>query len=151
MRELHAAHADSLTGPWIEHQANPVRSGFQASRPGGTAFEIDGVLHLPVQDCAETYGAAIGVLRIDTLTPTRFQASVVRRHEAEGLSEGYADGFHTLSGQGDLVCIDVKSIQRSRAEGWIRTQYKVRRILGLNGPRSRPRTDAPPARSAGAA
>ena len=140
MRELHVAWADALTGPWTPHAANPVRSGFQASRPGGTAFGIDGVLHLPVQDCAETYGAAINLLRIDTLTPEAFEAVVVGRFEAGDLLSGYADGFHTLSGHGDVTFIDVKRIQRSAAEGWIRTQYKVRRLLGLNGPKVRRRS-----------
>lgn len=140
MRELHVASADALTGPWTPHAANPVRSGFHASRPGGTAFEVDGVLHLPVQDCAETYGEAINLLRIDTLTPETFEASVVRRFDAYGLLDGYADGFHTLSGHGQATFIDVKSIQRSAAEGWVRTQYKVRRLLGLNGPRARRRS-----------
>lgn len=145
MRELHVASADALTGPWTPHANNPVRSGFHASRPGGTAFAIDGVLHLPVQDCAETYGAAINLLRIDTLTPDAFEASVVRRFEAYDLLDGYADGFHTLSGRGDLTCIDVKGIRRSVSEGWVRTQFKVRRLLGLNGPRARrrPSSDAP--------
>ncbi|MGV3580072.1 glucosamine inositolphosphorylceramide transferase family protein [Brevundimonas sp.] len=139
MRELHVAQADSLIGPWTPHAANPVRSGFHASRPGGTAYEVDGVLHLPVQDCAGTYGAAINLLRIDALTPETFQAAVVRRFDAGDLLDGYADGFHTLSGHGDVTCIDVKGIRRSPAEGWVRTQYKVRRLLGLNGPRARRR------------
>ncbi len=140
MRELHVAFADQLTGPWTPHAANPVRSGFHASRPGGTAFAVDGVLHLPVQDCAETYGAAINLLRIDALTTEAFEASVVRRFEACDLLGGYADGFHTLSGHGDVTFIDVKSIRRSAAEGWVKTQYKVRRLLGLNGPRARRRS-----------
>ena len=150
MRELHVAFAEALTGPWTAHVGNPVRSGFHASRPGGTAFAIDGVLHLPTQDCAETYGAAINLLRIDVLTPEAFEAVVVRRLDADGLLDGYEDGFHILSGHGDATFIDVKSINRSAAEGWVRTQYKVRRLLGLNGPRARRRsTSATPAQSAG--
>ena len=144
MRELHVASADALTGPWTPHPGNPVRSGFHASRPGGTAFEVDGVLHLPVQDCAETYGAAINVLRVEALTTETFEASVVRRWDAYDLLDGFVDGFHTLSGNGDLTCIDVKSIRRSAAEGWVRTQYKVRRLLGLNGPRARRRSIVTP-------
>lgn len=137
MRELHVAWADALTGPWTPHAANPVRSGFQTSRPGGTAFEIDGVLHLPVQDCAETYGAAINLLGIEALTPDVFEAVVAGRFEAGDLLPGHPDGFHTLSGHGDATFIDVKRIQRSASEGWIRAQYKVRRLLGLNGPKVR--------------
>ncbi|CAN5165919.1 hypothetical protein BH09PSE1_BH09PSE1_09080 [soil metagenome] len=139
MRELHVAWSFNLTGPWTPHGANPVRSGFESSRPGGTAFEHDGALHLPVQDCAATYGAAINLLRIDDLTPETFSATVVQRFEPGGLLADHGDGLHTLSGLGEVTCIDVKRICQSPAERWVRTQYKVRRLLGLNGPRPRRR------------
>lgn len=142
MRELHVASADRLTGPWIPHAANPVRSGFDASRPGGTAFVHDGALHLPVQDCSTTYGAAITLLRIDVLTPDAFEATAVQRFGPEGLLADHEDGFHTLSGLGDVTFVDVKGIRQSSSEGWIKAQFKVRRLLGLNAPRAR-RTAAP--------
>jgi hypothetical protein len=135
MRELHVAFADTLTGPWTTHSANPVRTGFGSSRPGGTPYVIDGVVFLPVQDCVDTYGAAIDVLRIDTLTPDAFEAVGVRRFTSAGLLEGYVDGFHTLSGDDRLTCVDVKGIRQSPVEGWLKLQYKVRRALGLNRPR----------------
>jgi len=137
MRELHVAWADRLAGPWTSHTGNPVRSGFDSSRPGGTAIELEGVLHLPVQDCSKTYGRAINLLRIDQLSADRFDAVIVGRHSADGLLADYDDGFHTLSGLGEATFVDVKRIQSSKSEGWVRTQYKVRRLFGLNGPRRR--------------
>ena len=137
MRELHVAWADTLRGPWTPHAANPVRSGFDASRPGGAAFTHDGALHLPVQDCSTTYGAAINLLRIDILTPDAFEATRIHRFEPTGLLTGHEDGFHTLSGMGDVTFVDVKSIRRSSSEGWIKAQFKVRRLLGLNKPGTR--------------
>lgn len=134
MRELHVAWADALTGPWTPHAANPVRSCFEAARPGGTAFFHDGALHLPVQDCSTTYGAAINLLRIEVLTPNAFGATRVQRFEPKGLLADYEDGFHTLSGMGDVTFFDVKSIRQSSSEGWIKAQFKVRRLLGLNKP-----------------
>ena len=134
MRELHIAYAETLTGPWTQHPGNPVASGFAQGRPGGTAFEIDGHLHLPIQDCADTYGAAINLLRIDTLTPDSFAATVARRFEPGHLLAGYGDGVHTLSGDSSVTCIDVKSIRTSPNEGWIKAQFKVRRLLGLDRP-----------------
>lgn len=137
MRELHVAYADELTGPWTPHAANPVRSGFGGSRPGGTAFVHNGDLHLPMQDCISTYGAAINLLRIDVLTPNSFGATVVGRFEPTELLADHEDGFHTLSGMGDVTFVDVKSIRHSSSEGWIKAQFKVRRLLGLNAPRGR--------------
>lgn len=135
MRELHVAWADSLMGPWTAHAANPVRSGLADCRPGGTPFEQDGVLYLPVQDCAEGYGRRIRLLRLDVLEPDHFEATEVRRFEPEGVLEGYADGLHTLSGLGNVTFIDVKSLNQSPSEGLIRTQYKLRRLFKMNGPR----------------
>lgn len=129
MRELYVAWADDLLGPWHQHAANPVRAGLETSRPGGTPFVQDGKLHLPMQDCAATYGAAINLLRIDTLTPERFCATPGGRLTADGLLEGYADGFHTLSGHGDVTFIDVKRLHRSAAEPFIKLQFKLRKAL----------------------
>lgn len=137
MRELHVAHADALTGPWTQHPGNPVSEGFAQGRPGGSAFEMDGSLHLPIQDCGRTYGAAINLLRLDTLTPDTFGATVVRCFEPGRLLAGYGDGLHTLSGDETVTCIDVKSIRSSPAEPWIKVQFKMRRLLGLNRPRRR--------------
>ncbi len=136
MRELHVAWSDSLAGPWTAHAANPVRTGVTGARPGGSAFVMDGALHLPVQDCGPTYGAAIELLRIEVLTPEAFEATPVRRFEPTGLLPDHADGLHTLSGLGGVTCIDVKSVRSSPVEGLIRTQYKLRRLLGLNGPKT---------------
>ncbi len=135
MRELHIAFAPALMGPWSVHPANPVRSGFESSRPGGTAFEYDGALHLPVQDCVRTYGAALTLLRIEVLTPEAFFATAAMRLEPGVLLGGFGDGLHTLSGHGDLTFIDVKSIRQSVLEPLITLLFKLRRAAGLNGPR----------------
>ncbi|MDC7684611.1 hypothetical protein PQU92_15100 [Asticcacaulis sp. BYS171W] len=134
MRELYIAHADDLMGPWTSHAANPVRTGFETSRPGGDPFVKDGALHLPMQDCVGTYGAAINLLRVDTLTPETFSATEVGRLTAEGLLEGYREGFHTLSGRDSVTFIDVKQIHKSAAEPFIKLQFKLRKALGMNKP-----------------
>lgn len=142
MRELHLAWSETLTGVWTNHPQNPVMTGFQTSRPGGTPFVRDGDLHLPVQDCGATYGKAINLLRIHELTVDAFSASIVKRFEADGLIEGFGDGLHTLSGHGDISFVDVKSIRRSSAEPWLKARFKARRLLGLNGPKGRRSTGA---------
>ncbi|RZJ47366.1 MAG: hypothetical protein EON87_01125 [Brevundimonas sp.] len=135
MRELHVAWAENLKGPWVQHDANPVRKGLADTRPGGTAFEHDGVLHLPVQDCADAYGRRLRLLRLDVLTPQRFKATEVRRYEPDGVLGDYPDGLHTLSGLGEITCVDVKRLNTSWTEGPMRCLYKLRRLLRLNGPR----------------
>lgn len=129
MRELHIAWADRLQGPWHQHAANPVRQGYESSRPGGNPFVHDGALYLPMQDCVGTYGAALNLLRIDTLTPDRFSAESVARLSPEGLRDGYGDGLHTLAGSDDVTFIDVKRIERSWREPFIRLEHKLRRAF----------------------
>lgn len=130
MREMHLAWADALQGPWTKHAGNPVRAGFETSRPGGNAFVRDGELYLPVQDCADGYGSKIRLLRIDALTPESFDATEVSRFEPQGLLPGYEDGLHTLSGTDEVTFLDVKSIQHASSEGLIKAQYKLHRLFG---------------------
>jgi hypothetical protein len=105
---LHVAWAETLTGPWTPHAGNPVRFDPSSSRPGGTPIVVDGALVLPMQDCRATYGGAIRVLRVTTLTPDRFEAQA-DEPILPPLSFGrLTDGFHTLSAAGPVTLIDAK-------------------------------------------
>ncbi len=128
MRELHVAYADAVTGPWHPHDANPVLTGIETSRPGGTPFAFEGALHLPVQDCAATYGAAVNVLKITELTPERFAASIVKRFEP-GIHPNFRDGLHTLAAAGDVTLIDVKRLDKS-SRLWVDLERRLNRFLG---------------------
>lgn len=110
---LHLAHAEALAGPWRVHPGNPVRIDRASSRPGGTPFVHDGVLTLPVQDCAATYGGGVRLLRIHELTTDHFTAEAGAALQPPQDAAPYVDGLHTLSACGDLTLIDVKRIDRS--------------------------------------
>ncbi|WP_296595659.1 hypothetical protein [Phenylobacterium sp.] len=112
---LHLAWAERLAGPWTPHAGNPVRIDRASSRPGGAPFRHDGALFLPVQDCARTYGGAIRLLRIETLTPDRFVAEAGAPLAAPASAEPFRDGLHTLSSCGPVTLLDVKRIDRSPA------------------------------------
>lgn len=118
MELLHLAYAEALTGPWTPHPANPVRSDRSGARPGGTPFLLDGRLVIPVQDNVGTYGAAIRLLEIDTLTIDRFEATVGARIAPPPSAGQYREGLHTLSACGEITLIDVKRIDRS-GRGWM--------------------------------
>ncbi|MDG4883113.1 glycosyl hydrolase family 43 [Mesorhizobium sp. WSM4884] len=128
-RELHAAFADSLTGPWRKHPQNPVRTGRASSRPAGSAFEHEGQLHLPTQDCEAGYGTAINLLRIERLTPEEFSAGIVKRLAPEEWLDGFDTGLHTLSDGGGVTLIDVRRVERSPTRHLIKLQYWLRRRL----------------------
>jgi len=113
LTHLCAAWADTIEGPWIRHPANPILAEANGARPGGTPIWRDGLLHLPVQDCRGTYGAALRVLRFDVLTPDRVLAVEAATIRAPATARPYLDGCHTLASAGDVTLIDVKKTRFS--------------------------------------
>jgi hypothetical protein len=131
-RELHVAHAPSLTGPWQPLPGNPVRVDRSGSRPAGQPFhDAAGKVILPVQDCTAGYGSALRLLRFDALEPTfvRCETTPVRL-TGDLVSQDHTQGFHTLSACGSLTLIDVKRIDRSRGRHWLDLQRRARRLVG---------------------
>lgn len=102
-----------------------------SSRPGGTPFLHEGELYLPTQDCRESYGRALSLLHITTLTPEHFACSVVRHITPDGLHPGFPDGLHTISACNDVTLLDVKRIDRSPQRLWINWQRRLHRLLGM--------------------
>ena len=110
---LHVAWSPRLTGPWTPHAGNPVRYDPSSARPGGTPRLVDGALVLPVQDCRRTYGGAIRLLRITTLTPDRFEAQAGEVIAAPASFGTHTAGFHTLSGAGPVTLVVAKRVHVS--------------------------------------
>lgn len=131
-RELHVAHAPALAGPWTPLAGNPVRVARDGARPAGRPFVArDGVLTLPVQDCAAGYGSATRLLRLLQLTPERVVIEAgTERLTGDLVSTTHTAGLHTLTGQGAFTLIDVKRIDRSRAKQWLDFKRRLRRLTG---------------------
>jgi hypothetical protein len=100
-------HADELTGPWVPHALWPVRIDVRGARSAGMLFNVDGRLFRPGQDCATTYGAAIALHEILTLTETEFRESLVNvlRPDKAG---PFPHGLHTLTHDGERFWVDGK-------------------------------------------
>lgn len=109
--ELRIATADSLLGPWTPHPANPVRYDRRGSRPAGTPLIHEGAVHLPVQDCARTYGGGVRMLRFASLATDPSLAEL--GDELSRPAGPPIDGMHTLSSCGAVTLIDVKRIDRT--------------------------------------
>jgi hypothetical protein len=110
---LHVAHAQTITGPWTPHAGNPVRFDRSSSRPGGTPVIVDGAIVLPMQDCRRTYGGAIRMLRVTTLTPNLFEAQADEPITPPPGFGRLTDGLHTLSAAGPVTLIDAKRFELS--------------------------------------
>ncbi len=125
-RELHLAWAETLTGPWRLHPANPVIDDRSGARPGGTPFVENDRIVLPVQDCGGTYGGAIRLLEFQELGAKKVQwTRRPLRLTGDLVSSSHRDGFHTLAACGDVTLIDVKRVDRS----WQRIGVDWRRRL----------------------
>lgn len=128
IREMHVACAPALTGPWQLHKRKPVHVSVASSRMGGTPFTHEGKLYLPTQDCTHTYGGALSLVRVDTLTPEEFSCSVARHLPPAEEFAPFTDGFHTLSSFGDMTLIDAKRIHRSPMRHLINWQRRLQRL-----------------------
>ena len=107
-------HAPALAGPWMPHQANPVKIDIRSARPAGPVIASAGRLYRPAQNCAASYGASLVVNRIEQLTPEEFSEVVVREIKPSATSP-YPHGLHTIAIRGDSVLIDGKrQVFRSR-------------------------------------
>lgn len=114
---LSIAYSKNLMGPWQLHPKNPVRITPASARPGGSVFvSKDGII-LPTQDCTMTYGGGLSFLKISTLTPESFDASLMGRLFPNAPAfQDYSQGVHTLSSMGAYTLIDAKKMAESPRE-----------------------------------
>jgi hypothetical protein len=95
-------HSKNICGPYHPHLLNPVKSDVRCSRPAGSFFTKDGKLHRSAQDCSRTYGGAISIMRIERLSLTEFEETVISRIEPVA---PYNAGIHHLSNFGNSACV----------------------------------------------
>ncbi|MBR0900657.1 hypothetical protein JQ616_37370 [Bradyrhizobium tropiciagri] len=92
--------AESLTGPWVPHAANPVLIDASLSRPAGAFIEHHGQVLRPVQDCSRGYGDAVTLCRLDALSLSEFAQTPV------GVIRAASFGCHTYNRGSGLEVID---------------------------------------------
>jgi hypothetical protein len=93
--------AESLTGRWTPHAANPVLIDATLSRPAGAFIRRGGRTLRPVQDCARGYGGAVTFCNIDTLGEQEFAQTPVGRMQSGTF------GCHTYNRRSGLEVIDL--------------------------------------------
>jgi hypothetical protein len=104
---LHLFYSDSLHGEWSPHALNPVKTDVRSSRSAGPVIHHHGALFRPAQDCSRSYGSGLSINRIERLTVTCFEETVVATVRPEAISAS-CKGLHTVSFAGDLMVIDAK-------------------------------------------
>jgi hypothetical protein len=124
--KLYAYHAPSLDAEFAPHVNNPIKCDIGGSRPAGAPLLVDGELYRPSQDCSSTYGGAVVIQRILTLSPSEFEEVEVLRIEPPA-GGAYPAGLHTLNPCGTGALIDGKKL-RFDVRGW-KKNWDVRREL----------------------
>ncbi len=124
--ELHIWHAETLDGPFVPHELNPVKANISNSRPAGPFFTLDGILYRPAQDCSHTYGGRVVINEVKLLTDTEFLEMKVTSLKPPA---GYT-GLHTISFAGDYLYFDCKKPVFSMAS----TIWQLKRRLRLVRP-----------------
>lgn len=120
---LSVAWAETLTGQWHNHRANPVRITPAGARSGGNALVTSEGIILPTQDCSLTYGGDLAFLKITNLTSDNFEAQIIGRLQRDKIFGEYSDGIHTLSSAGPFCLIDAKKIINRPFKRFIADRY----------------------------
>jgi hypothetical protein len=71
-RQLRLYFASQLTGPWVEHPANPISSDVRWNRGAGAIVRDGSKLFRVSQDCGRRYGYSFSFNEILTLTATEY-------------------------------------------------------------------------------
>jgi hypothetical protein len=124
---LHGFHAEQLHGPWLPHALNPLKCDIGSSRPAGSVVTLDGHLYRPGQDCSTTYGGAVVMNRIVTLSPTEFEEVAAARIEPPRGSP-YPDGLHTLNPTRSGAVIDGKRFV-FHPLAWLRNYRRLHEVF----------------------
>lgn len=104
---LHIAVAEDLTGQWAD--MGPFLTDRGGAVPGGTPFNLDGVIFLPVQQNRRTMGGGLRLLRFENFGNGKPLLVGGRSLDfPPSLAINYPDGMRTLSAAGTVSLIDIK-------------------------------------------
>jgi asparagine synthase (glutamine-hydrolysing) len=96
--------ADRITGPWRFQSGGIVASDVRVARGAGSVFESSGRLIRPSQDCSISYGYALNLNEILSLTQAPYRERTVGRVEPGWMPR--LEGVHSYSRVGDWEAID---------------------------------------------
>ena len=128
---LNLVYASRLEGPWTPHPANPVRRGAESSRCGGTPFRAEGALYRPAQDCSETYGGGLRLMRVLECSPARYREEEVVRLKPSDRQKPH--GLHSLCAWGDRCLVDGKRMEISPRQIMKKAVRRLLRALSKAG------------------
>lgn len=103
--ELFIYHAPHWSGPYTEHQANPVKKTPIGTRPAGDFIKYKGEVYRPTQNCGPYYGKSVILNRITKLTESTFEEEPFFELKPPCRSK-YNFAIHTINFSDDVIVID---------------------------------------------
>ncbi len=125
---LYLFYSDELKGSFTAHPLNPIVVDIRKARPAGTPFYKNGYWYRPAQDCSITYGGAIQVMKIETISTTDYQESHYKTISPSNNGK-YKEGLHTISAFGNYTLIDGKYSKFNLANFFYILKEKIKRIF----------------------
>jgi hypothetical protein len=104
-KQLHIFYSDTLFGPYISHQKNPVKNNINGSRPAGSFICVDNKLFRPSQNSDKYYGSSIGIYKILQLDEKDFIEEYYMSI-SPSQKDGFNFGLHTINHVDNLIVID---------------------------------------------
>ncbi len=120
---LYIYWAEQAFGPYRPHHNNPVKTDVSNARMAGSIFLLDGKLIRPAQDNGAHYGTAVVLNEITTLTPERFEETMIQRIDPIH-TRAFNQGLHTLNGNHRFTAIDGKRFVFTFAGFWRQLRQK---------------------------
>jgi hypothetical protein len=105
--------AESLTGTWTPHPANPISADVRNSRGAGAIFRHQGALIRPSQDGSVRYGRSFTLNRIAALSPSTYEEAPAVGIEPPA---GFI-GTHSYSSAGQIEAIDGNAMMPAAVRG----------------------------------
>jgi len=91
----------SIYEPFIEHDMNPIVCSPKFARNAGTIFDFEGHLYRPAQNCTDSYGDGISIMKIEEISQMSYAETLVK---TINFSASY--GPHTINFGGNIVVFD---------------------------------------------
>ncbi len=104
---LELYHSDSIKGPYLPHENNPVMVDCSKARPAGNIFNYEGKIIRPSQNCTNHYGQSITLEEIELLNTKQFLTKPFGTIQPIKNSD-YNKGIHTINSADNITVFDGK-------------------------------------------
>jgi hypothetical protein len=107
-QHLFAYYSDKASGPWKEHQLNPIVSDARMARMAGPIIQHNAELYRAAQINHQTYGEAIQICKITKLSIDKYEEEKSFVLSPKSFTN-YNKGMHTICISGEHILIDAKN------------------------------------------